>query len=195
MIVFSFDLLFKSWSPYHFSFIFFSLLFSLDQGFETHILGIIKLPFDYFIVLRFKVLGFDFFYIGGLTIKEFFKICSYYSLIKLLTGFILFHDIISVFSWGFLFYFYRQNNPIALTIFYLSRTRFETSVEKSSFDRNCQLEASPSRVEGGIIVVSVIKFLMNWGVSIPADALCHLIFFLMMSEGKIGEAGVCFAIE
>lgn len=46
------------------SFIFFSLLFSLDQGFEIQILGITKLPFYYFIVLLFKVLYFYFFFVG-----------------------------------------------------------------------------------------------------------------------------------
>ena len=78
---------------------------------------------------------------------------------KLLTGFILFLEIISV--GDFYFYFYLQKSPIALTIFYLSITQFETSVEKSSFDKNYQLDPSSSQVEGGINDVSVMKFLSN----------------------------------
>jgi len=78
---------------------------------------------------------------------------------KLFTGFILFLEIISV--GDFYFYFYLLKSPIAHTIFYLSITLLDTSVEKSSFERNCQLDASSSRVEGGIKEVSVMKFLSN----------------------------------
>lgn len=176
----------------HFNFIFFSLLFSHDLGFDTHIFGMTKLPLFYFIVFRLRVFYFEFF-LGEWPIKE-FLIKSYYSLIKLFAGFILFLDIISV--GDFYFYFCHQNSPIALTIFCLSIALFETSVEKSSFDKNYQLEASSSQVDGGTKVVSVMKFLGNIdGDIMPVVALAFLDYFFITKEGKRGDVGIYFAIE
>ena len=78
---------------------------------------------------------------------------SYFSFRKLFIGHTLFLDRISV--GDFYFYFYRLNSPIAQTIFYFSAILFVNSVEKSSFERSYQLDASyVSQFDGGIKVVS-----------------------------------------